>query len=187
MSDQTSCIYCGSSTYGRPCLFSPTDTHVHMDEPGKCIYCGSPYIGGGCLFNPYGKMHVRGPEFLNRSSVKTEKAAVLSYIFNFASNLINENEGYKSPLDRLYKRLAGIIASTAEPLLEAFCLQETPTYGKLSKKELIQAVDFKLKFKKQLSELNNTISEASLALPPEIVENTLIDAIKDSYDREEEN
>jgi len=173
----TSCIYCGSSSYGKPCLFSPTETHVHMDEPGKCIYCGSPYIGTGCIWNPYGNVHVRGPEYLNRASVQSEKAAVLSYIFNIASSLLSEEHSYTSPLDRLYKRMASIIASVTEPLLEALCLQETPTYGKLSKPELIKTVEFKNKFKKQLEEFSETLKEASLALPQEIVEKTLIDAI----------
>lgn len=173
----TSCIYCGSGSYGRPCLFSPSNTHVHMDEPGKCIYCGSPGLGGGCGWNPYGDMHVRGPEFLNRASVQSEKAAVLTYIFNIASTLLAEGESYSSPLDRLYKRMASVIASVTEPLLEALCLQESPTYGKLSKPELIKTVEFKNKFKKQLESFTETVREASLALPHEIVEKTLIDAI----------
>ena len=87
----TSCIYCGSSTYGKPCLYSPTDTHVHMDEPGKCIYCGSPYQGSGCMYNPYGNVHIKGPEFLNSAAIKTEKAAIMTYLFNVASKLLQEN------------------------------------------------------------------------------------------------
>jgi hypothetical protein len=173
----TSCIYCGSPSYGKHCLYSPTDTHVHMDEPGKCIYCGSPYVGGGCLYNPYGNIHVKGPEFLNRSAVQTEKAAVLTYIFNVASSLIKENEQYRSPLDRLYKRMVSIIASITEPLLETFSLQETPSYGKLSKKELIETVSVKNNLIKDLENLSKTIQEASLKLPQEIVEKTLVDAI----------
>jgi hypothetical protein len=150
-----------------------------MDVAGSCIYCGSKYPGGGCIYNPYGSQHVLGPDFLNRSAVQTEKASVLTYMFNMASKMITENETYKSPLDRFYKRMVSIIASVTEPLLETFCLQETPTYGKLDKKDLIKAVDLKLKFKKQLQDLSKTMTEASLELPQEIVENTLIDAIMD--------
>jgi len=180
----TSCIYCGSSTYGKPCLYSPTDTHVHMDEPSKCIYCGSPYQGSGCLYNPYGPVHVRGPEFLNSAAVKTEKASILTYIFNVASKMLVENTLYKSPLDRVYKRAAGIIASITEPLLEAFSLQETPTYGKLSKQELIKTVEYKQKFSKKLTEFSKIVTEASLELPQEIVEKALVDAIMDINVRE---
>lgn len=184
MSDQTSCIYCGSSTYGRPCLYSPTNTHVHMDEPGKCIYCGSPYRGSGCLFNPYGDVHIMGPEFLSSAALKTEKAAIMTYFFNVASKLLQENTLYKSPLDRVYKRAAAIIASITQPLLETFCLQESPTYGKLSKEELVKTVKYKNKLRSLLHEFSETITEASLELPQEIVENTLVDAIMDINVRE---
>ena len=175
--NRTSCIYCGSESYGKGCMYSPTDTHVHMDAPKKCIYCGSESVGSGCMFNPYGNVHVKGPEFLNRSAIKTEKAAVLTYILNMASSLLSENNIYKSPLDRLYKRMASIIASATEPLLEAFCLQESPSYGKLDKIQLIKTVDFKNKFRKQLEEFSKTVSEASLELPQEIVEKVVMDAI----------
>lgn len=180
------CIYCDSTSYGRPCLFSPTSTHVHMDEPGKCIYCGSPYLGTGCMFNPYGNIHIRGPEFLSNSAIRTEKAAVLTYVLNMASKMLEENERYRSPLDRLYKRVASIISSIAEPLLEALCLQETPTYGNLTKQQIIHTVDYKNKFKKQLKEFSKTVQEASIALPQEIVEKTLVDAIMDFDDREDQ-
>jgi hypothetical protein len=107
-----------------------------MDIPQKCIYCGSQQLGAGCVWNPYGSQHIRGPEFLNRSAVQTEKASLLTYFFNIASKIVEENTKYTSPLDRLYKRMSGMIASVAEPLLEAFCLQQTPDYGNLSKKDL---------------------------------------------------
>lgn len=187
MSNSTSCIYCGSQSYGRPCMFSPTNTHVHMDEPGKCIYCGSPSIGGGCMFNPYGTVHVRGPEYLNNSALKTEKAAVLTYIFNMATSVLEEGSFYKSPLDRLYKRMASIIASITEPLLEAFSLQETPSYKDMSKEQLIKSVEFKNKFKQHLESFSETVLEASDHLPQEIVENTLIDAIMNFNVRKDKN
>jgi len=173
----SSCIYCGSQSYGRPCTFSPTNTHVHMDIPQKCIYCGSQQLGAGCVWNPYGNQHVRGPEFLNRSAVQTEKASLLTYFFNIASKMIEEGSKYNSPLDRLYKRMSGLIASVAEPLLEAFCLQQTPDYGNLSKKELVATIDFRKKFEKNIQDLSKTINEAGHYLPQEIVEKTLVDAI----------
>ena len=114
---------------------------------------------------------------MNRAAVQTEKAAILTYIFNVTSSLLAENTVYTSPLDRLYKRVASIIASASEPLLEALCLQETPSYGSLSKEQLIASVDLKKKVKTQLEQFSNTVMEASLGLPQEIVEKTLIDAI----------
>lgn len=177
MDNNTSCIYCGSPSYGRPCLFSPTSTHVHMDEPGKCIYCGSPNLGGGCLYNPYGTVHVRGPEYLNSAAIKTEKAAILTYLFNMVGSVLEEGSIYKSPLDRLYKRMAGIVASITEPLMEAFSLQETPTYKDMDKEQLIKTVEFRNKFKNQLESFSKIVLEASENLPQEIVEKTLVDAI----------
>ena len=187
MSNQTSCIYCGSQSYGRPCMFSPTNTHVHMDEPGKCIYCGSPSIGGGCMFNPYGTVHVRGPEYLNNAALKTEKAAILTYLFNMIGSVLEEGNVYKSPLDRLYKRMAGIISSITEPLIEALSLQETPTYKDMSKEQLIKSVEFKNKFKKELESLSKVMLEASDHLPQEVVEKTLVDAIMTFNVRKDKN
>jgi hypothetical protein len=158
-----------------------------MDEPGKCIYCGSPYQGTGCLYNPYSNVHIKGPEFLSASAIKTEKASILTYIFSVASKMLTENTLYKSPLDRVYKRTASIIASITEPLLEAFSLQETPTYGKLSKQELIKTVEYKQKFSKQLKEFSKLVTEASLDLPQEIVEKALVDAIMDINVRKNED
>jgi hypothetical protein len=174
-----SCIYCGSNVYGRPCLFSPTNTHVIMDDPGKCIYCGSPYLGGGCLFNPYGKMHVRGPEFLNRSSVLAEKAILLKYMLDKMQNSkhLNETANYKSPLDRFYRQIIKIVSSISEPLLEALNLREIPTHVKLSKENIIKSYQYKQKFKKELDNLNKVIQEAHLEMPPELVEESLLYAI----------
>jgi hypothetical protein len=157
-----------------------------MDEPGKCIYCGSPYIGSGCIFNPYGKNHVRGPEYLNRAVVKTEKAIVLNYALNKIKPETIE-EGYTSPLDRLYKRVVNILLNTAEPLLEALSLQRKSVYNQISKQQLVKAVEYKQKFKKHLSEMSETVKEASLDLPPEIVEEYLIDAIIDNQNARNKN
>jgi len=183
---KTQCIYCSSSTYGRPCLYSPTNTHVHMDEPGKCIYCGSPHVGGGCIYNPYGTQHVRGPEYLISAKVKTEKAIILNYLLNkIGAEVLSES--YSSPLDRFYKRIVNIILTTAEPLLEALGLQQASIHSRLEKQQLITALEYKHKFKKHFNELNKTISEAGMQLPPEIVEEYLVDAIIDSKDGEQKN
>ena len=76
---RSTCIYCQSEYYGHNCLFSPNKVHVHM-SPDKCIYCGMNMSGTGCLYNLYGNIHVRGPEFLNRSNIQTEKTIILNYM-----------------------------------------------------------------------------------------------------------
>lgn len=170
-----SCIYCNAKVYGKPCLFSPTNTHVHMDEPSRCIYCGSKYLGSGCLFNPYGKIHVRGPEFLNRVQEQTEKSSILKYLFEVVKGLTEIK--MLSPLGRFYKRLSEIIANSGEPLLESFELQNKPVLTDLTKEQFVQAIEFKNRLVDQYKQINETIKFANLALPQEIIEEILIDAI----------
>jgi hypothetical protein len=169
------CIYCNSTTYGRPCIFSPQNTHVHFDAPGKCIYCGSKVIGSGCLFNPFGKIHVRGPEFLTNSKQQVEKSAVLSYLYENISK--DAPDSPLTPLSRFYKRLCGIISNVGQPLLEALSLQERPTYANLSKEYNIKAFELKERLVEQYKQLNETLNHANLSLPQEVVEEILVDAI----------
>lgn len=171
----TKCIYCGSTSHGRPCLFSPTNTHVHMGDPEKCIYCGSKYLGSGCMFNPYSKFHVRGPEFLSKVKEQVEKTTILNYLLE---NLKLENDhNYKSPLDRFYKRIVSIVSSLGQPLLEALHLSEKPTYDKLSKTQMIKTIEYKQKISEQLRTLNTILFNANIELPRESVEEIIVDAI----------
>lgn len=178
-----SCIYCNSKTYGRPCLFSPTNTHVHMDEPNKCIYCGSKYLGTGCLFNPYGKMHVRGPEFLNRVVEQTKKSTILKYLYETVKG--HANNKFLTPLGRFYRRLSEIIANSGEPLLETFELQSKPTHKNLTKEQFVQATELKERLSEQFNQIVNTVKVANFALPQEVVEEILIDAIMSNNEHPE--
>jgi|APGre2960657404_1045060.scaffolds.fasta_scaffold15877_1 hypothetical protein len=174
------CIYCNSTTYGKPCLFSSTSTHVHFDSPEKCIYCGSKYLGGGCLYNPFGKNHIRGPEFLANVKENTEKSVVLKYLFE---NL-NLNDGkFTSPLNRFYNRMCGIIASSSQSLLEALNLQVKPTYSNLTKDQSIKAFELKNRLYQQYNSINETMKHANLSLPQEIVEEILIDVILNNSEK----
>jgi len=172
---QSHCIYCNSDSFGVPCLFSPTNTHVHMGEASKCIYCGSTSVGSGCLYNPYNKIHTRGPEFLNRSNIQAERALILNYI---TDQITQENSlDYLSPLDRFYKRISYIISHTSEPLMEALSLQETPVYSSVEKSHLIKAYKLKMEIVQILENLREVIKDASLSITPELVEETILDAI----------
>lgn len=176
------CIYCNSTTYGRPCIFSPTNTHVHFDAPHKCIYCGSKVLGSGCIYNPFGKNHIRGPEFLANMKEHTEKSAILSYLYE---NLINENENrFLTPLGRFYKRLFGIITNTSQPLLEALGLQSKISTSSLPKEYVLRVHEIKERLIEQYKEINATIRHANLSLPKEIVEEVIVDAIISSSEKE---
>jgi len=174
------CIYCNSTSYGKPCLFSSTKTHVHFDSPDKCIYCGSKYLGGGCLYNPFGKSHVRGPEFLANVKEHTEKSVVLNYLFE---NLNIKDNDYVSPLNRFYKRMCGIIASASQSLMEALSIHTRPTFANLSKEQHLKVFEIKKRLSVQYKEITETVKMANLSLPQEIVEEVLIDAILDSGEK----
>lgn len=168
------CVYCGSNGYGKPCVYSPTNTHAHCDEAGKCIYCGSKSLGFGCPNNPYGKVHIRPAAFFLQVKEQVQKSAVLTQLFERFS--INPEKGYKSPLDRLYKRLAGTIAELSEPFLEAFSLQEMPILEKLEPEQQEITTQISQRLDEQISDLRKTLKYANLSLPTEIVENLLISA-----------
>lgn len=175
------CIYCNSTTYGKPCLFSPTNTHVHFDDPHKCIYCGSRSLGGGCLFNPFGKVHIRGPEYLANVKEQTEKSAILSYLYE---NLLrDEPQRPLTPLSRFYKRLLGIITNASQPLLEALSLQSKPNLSNLTKEDHLKAYDLKNKLTYQYQELLETLKHANLSLPQEVVEEIVVDAIMSASEK----
>jgi hypothetical protein len=170
-----SCIYCGSKSYGKGCIFSPTNTHIHMDSTNSCIYCGSKYVGSGCLFNPYGKIHVKSPEFLNRVQEQVKDSIVLSYLYEKVKQT-NLNK-YITPLSRFYKRLSEIISSTGSCLLEVFEMQNKSNFTNLNKEHYIQATEIKKRLIKHYSEINETLKIANANLPEEVIEKILIDAI----------
>jgi len=131
------------------------------------------------VYNPYGKIHVSAPDFLNRSNLKSENAVLLHYFLKRTTTIEVLGENYKSPLDRFYKRLKGIVLNLSLPLLEALFLTETHLYKSLSKQQIVESVEFKGRFKNILRDLSSLIREAEEKLPPEMVEETLLNAILD--------
>jgi hypothetical protein len=132
-------------------------------------------LGGGCLFNPFGKNHVRGPEYLANVKEQTEKSAILNYLYE---NLIKEDESKPlTPLSRFYKRLMGIITNASQPLLEALSLQSKPAFSNLSKEDHLRVCELKKKLIYQYEQLSETIKQAGLTVPQEIVEDVILDAI----------
>ena len=49
------CEYCGNSSYGFACSYSPVRTHKHGSDGAKCIWCGSSSYGHGCPYSPDSK------------------------------------------------------------------------------------------------------------------------------------
>lgn len=176
------CIYCNSKYYGRPCLYSPTKTHVHFDAPNKCVFCGSKVIGSGCPYNPFSKIHIRGPEFLTNVKESVEKSVILKYLYETVSNFTES--AVQSPLNRFFKRLSAIIFNSGEPLLEALQLQETKSYAELTKEQNLVAFELKERLSEQYKELIESAKYAHLALPKEVIEKILLDVIMSNKNEE---
>ena len=51
----TKCRYCGSSSFGSGCSYSPTGKHQHGSGAEKCTWCGSSSTGSGCSYSPTGR------------------------------------------------------------------------------------------------------------------------------------
>ncbi len=169
------CIYCGSGGYGRPCAYSPTNTHVHCDDPQKCIYCGSKALGFGCVYNPYGKLHIKPAAFFIQVKEQVQKSAVLTQLFERLGQI--PDTSYTSPLDRLYKRMAEAITRLSEPLLDAFSLQEMPILENLQPEQKQTVSEMTERIAEQVSDLRKTLKYANSALPTELVEKILLSAI----------
>jgi hypothetical protein len=75
------CMYCGSRSYGKGCLYGPAGTHVHTDDPSRCIYCGSISHGLGCPHNPHAKFHVHGLEYNNMLKETVQKNFMIDLFF----------------------------------------------------------------------------------------------------------
>jgi hypothetical protein len=90
-----------------------------------------------------------------------------------------------TPLSRFYKRLMEIVSSSSQFLVETLSLQSKPSFEQLSKTDFLKVNEYKEKLKYQYTNLFETIKNANLDLPQEIVEDILIDVIlNDDYDKE---
>lgn len=169
------CIYCGSGGYGKPCAYSPTNTHAHCDDPQKCIYCGSKAIGFGCVHNPYGRLHIKPAAFFLQVKENFQKSVVLTYLLERLETLSTAH--YISPLDRFYKKLGPAIQNAAEPFLDALKLQETPILENLQQEQKETVSELTERLEEQLSDIRKTIKHANLSLPAEIVEKILLKSV----------
>ena len=95
MSNESRCIYCGSTSYGSGCIFSSHHIHIHTDDPTRCIYCGMMAYGSGCIFNPYSKMHIHGADVGQTIKETVRKTVELSYITDRLFEKIKDSEAFK--------------------------------------------------------------------------------------------
>ena len=176
MASKTHCMYCNSTSYGRPCIYSPTKTHVHMGDSTKCIYCGSKYRGSGCIYNPYNKFHTMGVDYSGQIKEQVSKSVVCSYLLNKMTDDVVE-ESVSSPLNRFYHRVASLLSHTGQPFTDALCLDDRNIKAQLTKEQVIEAFELKKLLESKLAEIHEILSKVNQSLPVEVVEESLIEAI----------
>lgn len=141
------CVYCGQQTYGKGCPYSPSRTHVHIDDPKRCIYCGHTGFGHGCPYNPTSRMHVHGVEFNNAIAESITKTLTTQLFVTRLTQPITETTAYHlglvdkhgyrlrqpetdgekqafSPLDAMIFRLKRFISEEQLKLLNASIVME---------------------------------------------------------------
>lgn len=170
------CVYCGSSAYGKGCLYSPTQIHVHADSQNSCMYCGSQALGTGCLYNPYGKVHVRPATVFIQMKEQLEKTGLLSYFIMLIEQ--NNDKKYRSPLDRFYKRISESFKRMREPFLQSLVIQSQKVIlENLEDQQNMDLVHLEERLTEQLSDIKKTLKFANYSFPPEKVEKILTGAI----------
>jgi hypothetical protein len=127
------------------------------------------------MLSPTGS-HVFEENIKDKNNCLTEKTIILNYLLKQISQKSNSYT-HSSPLDRFYKRMSGIVSHLSEPLLEAISLQETPIYEGINRIEALESYHLKLKICNILSDLNQILEQSSTKLSPEVIEETLLDAL----------
>lgn len=180
-SKRSECIYCGSASYGKPCIYSPHKTHVHMGKRDHCIYCGSKYRGSGCIYNPYGKVHVMGPDYSGQIKEQVSKSVVCSYLLQkmTAEPILLESS---SPLERFYSRVGMLLGETGQPFTDALALDQRNIKAELTKEQVIAAFELKQELQPLLEDITRLLNKANQSLPTEVVEESLIEAVLGSKD-----
>jgi hypothetical protein len=180
---QSRCIYCGSTTRGKGCRYAPHGVHFHPDNPLKCAYCGSTNYGKGCHVNPIGDTHVHGTNytimfkdslqsfldneiFLNelKKDYKEFPAYKLGLIDENGNRLkapINEAEqAAYSPMVRTILRLKKYLGPKTE-LLDATSLLEKHTQDASDIEKYKKLVEYREKVESIVNELYRTFDEAT--------------------------
>ncbi len=175
---QSHCMYCNSTSYGRPCIYSPTKTHVHINNPGKCIYCGSKYRGSGCIYNPYNKIHTMGVDYTGQIKEQVTKSALCSYLLQ---QMIDDPTLMEStsPLDRFYSRVAMLLSHTGQPFMDALHLDGRDIKAQLTKEQVIEAFELRKLLESKFSEITEILEKSNQSLPVEIIEESIIEALLD--------
>jgi hypothetical protein len=73
--------------------------------------------------------------------------------------------------------LTEIISTSGNSLLETFSLQSKPNYASMSKEQVLKSMEVKEKLVYCYDQLYETVKEANLSLPQEMVESIIVDAI----------
>lgn len=89
------CMYCGSTSYGAGCPYSPHKKHVHTADSSKCVYCGSVSVGTGCPYNPFSKYHLKGVEYNSMVAESLHKTLMTTLFLSRLTQPVCEMVAYK--------------------------------------------------------------------------------------------
>jgi len=176
-------MYCGSTTRGKGCRYSPHGVHFFPDNPTKCAYCGSPNYGKGCHVNPIGDTHVHGTNYTNMfkeslqsfldneiflNEIKKDYKQLLVYKLgiidengNKIRNPISENEqAAYSPMIKTIIRLKKYLGSKAD-LLDANSLLEKHTFEANDIEKYKKIVEYKDRVESVINELYEIFDTAA--------------------------
>jgi hypothetical protein len=166
------CIYCGSTTYGVGCAYSPHKKHVHADDPKRCIYCGSTSFGVGCPYNPFSKKHIHGVEFNQMMKESVHSSFSIATLISRLNEPIIEMSAYKMGLiDESGNRLR--VATTEEELkaftpVDAYVLKIRRMLGESSVKFLNTSVIIEILSQASKEKFNQAVYEKEMKLKPRI-------------------
>ena len=180
----SSCMFCGSNTFGKSCPYSPVKVHIHIDDPKKCIYCGSYSYGAGCPYNPSKrKVHVHGASFNSILKDNVCITSVTGYLMRKMAEPITESEAFKYGLiddkGRMIKKPSNTLEEAAYTSLDIYINKLKRNLG--SKIDLINESTFLTAMANE--EDNQTIESYENEI---ILKNRVANVIKDLYNTIEE-
>lgn len=196
MSNESRCIYCGSTSYGSGCIFSSHHIHIHTDDPTRCIYCGMMAYGSGCIFNPYNKMHIHGADVGQTIKETIRKTVELSYITDRLFEKIKDSEAYRvglinesgkllrspetpyeqrlvSPLSRLLQDIKKFLPVNSANVTETLKVLSSAQMYSESVEEYAKKIKLEAALRPILQDLKSKISASACDLSLESIESAV--------------
>lgn len=155
------CVYCGSTSYGKGCPYAPKGIHIHTNDSKKCIYCGSTGTGMGCPFNPHDKNHVKGIDYNTMVKDAVNNSIMIGYIVEKLNQKIDKP---LTLVDKFVKHLQKLLGNEKQ-FIKPLLIAENNKEDYKSKEEFIKMYELELELEKEiktkLDELSQIIIDKS--------------------------